>query len=144
MDRGEAVRRDLVGPDEGHTSRALCSLNGTQHPISPCVTQHPRCITWGFCCPQDSKNRRRGERARIGYTGCMEERKRSGLLVPRLRALRQERGWGRYDLALAAGVYQGTIAQAELGYPVAWSTLIRLAQALKITHEELVRETEAP
>jgi transcriptional regulator with XRE-family HTH domain len=61
------------------------------------------------------------------------------MIGKRLKALRAERNMSQYDLANAAGVSQGLIWQLEANRKnPGLKTLLRLAQALSVSPEELL------
>jgi transcriptional regulator with XRE-family HTH domain len=61
-----------------------------------------------------------------------------------VRQLREERGFSREVLAVAAGLTTGTLARLELGQSdPAWSTILAIADALKLTIAELAAAVEA-
>lgn len=60
--------------------------------------------------------------------------------LPSLRRLREERGWTRRKLADVSGAHYYTIERAEEGKPVHYKSLLRLAKALDVPYEELLRE----
>lgn len=61
------------------------------------------------------------------------------MIGKRLKALRERRGLSQYELARAAQVSQGLIWQIEAGRKnPGLETLLRLAQALSVSPEELL------
>lgn len=61
------------------------------------------------------------------------------MIGKRLRALREQRGMSQYELANAARVSQGLIWQLEADRKnPGLETLLRLAQALSVSPEELL------
>lgn len=71
-------------------------------------------------------------------------RSRNRTLGATVRQLREERGLSREVLAVAAGLTTGTLARLELGQSdPAWSTILAVADALKLTIAELAAAVEA-
>lgn len=65
----------------------------------------------------------------------------SGMLtVPKLRELRQRRVMSQRDLAQRAGVAVNTIIHLESGGTARYVTVRKLAEALDVPAEELVKE----
>lgn len=63
----------------------------------------------------------------------------------RLRRLRLERGWGITELAREAGLRKTQISYYEIGrYRPTGDALIRLADALEVTLDYLMRGEESP
>jgi len=61
--------------------------------------------------------------------------------IPSLKRLRLERGWSRRELCRrAGGMSHYTIERAEAGKKVTVPTLLRLAEALGVDYEDLMRE----
>ncbi len=68
---------------------------------------------------------------------------KKGLTIPYLLAWRQWRALGQEELAAKAGVTLTTISRLENGQSARMSTIGKLADALGITREELLRTQPA-
>lgn len=61
-------------------------------------------------------------------------------LIIQLKRLRTERGWSQAALSKRSGLAKEYIARLELGqHDPSFSTLVKLAKAMKVTVAELVR-----
>ncbi|MGC2375369.1 MAG: helix-turn-helix transcriptional regulator [Solirubrobacteraceae bacterium] len=71
-------------------------------------------------------------------------RSRNPTLGATVRRLREERGFSREVLAVAAGVTTGTLARLELGQSdPAWSSVEAVADALGLSLAELAAAVES-
>lgn len=63
----------------------------------------------------------------------------SGFTIPYLRAWRNHRIMSQKELAEKAGITEATVSRLETGGRVRYSTVAKLADALGITREQLLR-----
>jgi transcriptional regulator with XRE-family HTH domain len=71
-------------------------------------------------------------------------KERRGVPLPLLREWREWRGLTQDELKKASGVTVGTISRIEQGLPARLDTVRRLAEALTIGREELMRKHPQP
>jgi len=74
----------------------------------------------------------------------MKEKERRGVPLPHLREWREWRGLTQEELKDASGVTVATISRLENGMPARLDTVRRLAGALTIGREQLMRTHPQP